>query len=96
MLIKNILTFFQLGIVYKNENFYSAKMKYLFRKEAVIKQFENDHYFSESDGFEFQKLLKTLFKISCVAPIFCLVKLMHSNRIEARFSASVSNLTRIV
>jgi hypothetical protein len=49
MLVKNILTFFQLGIVYKNENIYSAEMKFLFWKEAVIKQFENDYCSVESD-----------------------------------------------
>jgi len=85
ILILNILTFVLLKKVYRNENQFSEKLNVLFRKEPDRKLFGNYYCFIELKWINRYGLLKTLSIIFCVAPIFCLVKVLHLFDIEFLF-----------
>ena len=85
ILIYSILTFILLKKVYRKENRYSEKLNGLFRKEPDRKLFGNDYCFIELKWVNRYRLLKTWSIIFCVAPIFCLVKVLHLFDIEFLF-----------
>lgn len=96
ILIMCILTFIMLKKVYGNENCSFVFRIIITRKTVERKPFEETYCFIGQIRYVVQDMLKTLFKIICVAPRFWFVKSTHFADIKSLLPASASKFSMIV